>query len=272
MSSFKTDALRPSSLPSAQFGQSFSARVDTTGSSLQEDLQKSYEEWNKRIDTEVGSLATGLQDLVDLANVSELQDLLTVPHHPNLIFTCMRLFFPPQTDLLLRDMLIGWKEVGSQQIGESPSPHAHTTTSLNLQLRTSQIIRSTQNLRDIAHDLKLTLLLSDEMELAQRRDYELRAVRGEIEERRKQAGEAVVAILEGDCQGSTSQRHDGPVTSKNRSTGQTVAPAPNRDEANGKRRSEQESTSPQVNMGGVEPPAVAASTLDSDDDEDMEEV
>lgn len=72
MSKFQSDALRPSALPTAQLGQPSSSRTNnpTSASSLQDDLQKTYEDWNKRIDTEVQGLASGLQDLVDLANVS----------------------------------------------------------------------------------------------------------------------------------------------------------------------------------------------------------
>jgi hypothetical protein len=72
MAEFQTDALRPSSLPTASLGR---RRYDTapgTGSqtAVSEDLDKVAQEWNGRIDKEMKAMTTGLAELVDLADVS----------------------------------------------------------------------------------------------------------------------------------------------------------------------------------------------------------
>ena len=78
MSKFQTDALRPSSLPSASLGRPkhlSQARGDVPGgskqSTLENDLKQTYEEWNKRIDEEVKGLSSRLKAIVDLADVRE---------------------------------------------------------------------------------------------------------------------------------------------------------------------------------------------------------
>ena len=78
MSEFHTDALRPSSLPTASLGR---RQFPTTGSgsgangnerdTSTEDaaLDKTAEEWNLRIDKEMKNMTVGLGELVDLADV-----------------------------------------------------------------------------------------------------------------------------------------------------------------------------------------------------------
>jgi hypothetical protein len=71
MSTFQTDALRPSSLPTASLGRR--RPLDGNGNTqtaVSEDLDKVAEEWNVRIDKEMKSMTTSLAELVDLADVS----------------------------------------------------------------------------------------------------------------------------------------------------------------------------------------------------------
>lgn len=77
MTEFHTDALRPSSLPTASLGR---RQFSTTGSGANGngndtstedvDLDKTAEEWNLRIDKEMKNMTVGLGELVDLADVS----------------------------------------------------------------------------------------------------------------------------------------------------------------------------------------------------------
>lgn len=68
----------------------------------------------------------------------------------------------------------------------------------------------------MAHELKMTLLLSDQVSDVIKRDREMRLVRRDIEERRGQVGEELVALLGGGGGGEDSktaqqeQRKDGP--------------------------------------------------------------
>lgn len=84
MADFQTDALRPSSLPTATLGrrrhidQANAERKDTA-----EDLDRVSEEWNVRIDREVKSVSSGLKELIELADVSYLLWLAsTAPAQP----------------------------------------------------------------------------------------------------------------------------------------------------------------------------------------------
>ena len=76
MTEFHTDALRPSSLPTASLGR---RQFPTTGSGANgngndtstedAELDKTAEEWNLRIDKEMKNMTVGLGELVDLADV-----------------------------------------------------------------------------------------------------------------------------------------------------------------------------------------------------------
>lgn len=62
----KYDTYNPSALPTANVGRGRIA-LDKDGKDL---LEVQYETWNKRLDEEVGNMAKGLQELVELSNVS----------------------------------------------------------------------------------------------------------------------------------------------------------------------------------------------------------
>lgn len=73
MSAFQTDALRPSSLPTASLGRRRPLDLSAGTSGVSEDLDKVAEEWNVRIDKEMKAMTSGLAELVDLADVSSHQ-------------------------------------------------------------------------------------------------------------------------------------------------------------------------------------------------------
>lgn len=76
---FKTDSLRPSSLPSATLGRRrpqlpTAAALEggenlTPGERAQSVLEKEHERWNERIDRDVKACVEGLKELVQLADV-----------------------------------------------------------------------------------------------------------------------------------------------------------------------------------------------------------
>ncbi|WVO19699.1 uncharacterized protein IAS62_000989 [Cryptococcus decagattii] len=146
---FKTDSLRPSSLPSATLGRRrpqlpTAAAIEgeenlTPGERAQRVLEKEHERWNERIDKDVKACVEGLKELVQLADISTVQ----------------------------------------------PNSLTSTTLPLHLPVRTSSLIRSALNIRDMAHELKLLLLLSDEVGIVQARDRERRIVREEVERGRE---------------------------------------------------------------------------------------
>lgn len=85
---FQTDALRPSSLPTATLGRrrhhTGGADTSAAGPGAVEDLDKVSEDWNVRIDREVKSVSSGLKDLIELADVSVCLFLLpSVPSAHN---------------------------------------------------------------------------------------------------------------------------------------------------------------------------------------------
>lgn len=87
------------------------------------------------------------------------------------------------------------------QIGTDPGAQVQPLPALHLRLRTSQLIRATQTLRDTAHELKLMLLLSDELDIARRRDEEVRAVRREVQRARQDVVRGFVRLVAADGEG-----------------------------------------------------------------------
>lgn len=75
----KYDTFNPAALPTANVGRGRIA-LDNDGKDA---LEAQYEAWNKRLDEEVGSMAKGLQELVELSNVSPLK--VAAPHHAGLL-------------------------------------------------------------------------------------------------------------------------------------------------------------------------------------------
>lgn len=73
---FKTDALRPSALPSAAIRPRNEAQQPELTSEQYLDLV--YEEWNKKVDTEVETLVDGMVDLVSIAAVSKATEYIHI--------------------------------------------------------------------------------------------------------------------------------------------------------------------------------------------------
>lgn len=69
MSEFHTDALRPSSLPTASLGRRLPTSTTGTDKDADAEFDKVAEEWNLRIDKEMKNLTGGLGELVELADV-----------------------------------------------------------------------------------------------------------------------------------------------------------------------------------------------------------
>ena len=69
MSEFHTDALRPSSLPTASLGRRLPTSTTGANKDADAELDKVAEEWNLRIDKEMKNLTGGLGELVELADV-----------------------------------------------------------------------------------------------------------------------------------------------------------------------------------------------------------
>jgi hypothetical protein len=74
---FKTDALRPSALPSATIRPR--NEVQQPELTSEKYLDQVYEEWNKSVDVEVETLIDGMVDLVSIASVSEETECIYLP-------------------------------------------------------------------------------------------------------------------------------------------------------------------------------------------------
>lgn len=71
---FKTDALRPSALPSAAIRPR--NEVQQPELTSEQYLNQIYEEWNKKVDVEVETLVDGMVDLVSIAAVSKATEYI----------------------------------------------------------------------------------------------------------------------------------------------------------------------------------------------------
>ena len=80
---FKTDALRPSALPSAAIRPRNEVHQPELTSGQY--LDQVYEEWNKKVDTEVETLVDGMVDLVSIATVSKLTEYNYHCYHANCV-------------------------------------------------------------------------------------------------------------------------------------------------------------------------------------------
>ena len=64
------DVSRPSALPNANFLQRFNTKDAAAEQNSTEYLDAIEEEWNKKVDTEVGTLVDNMVELVGLASVN----------------------------------------------------------------------------------------------------------------------------------------------------------------------------------------------------------
>ncbi|WWC99496.1 hypothetical protein V866_006399 [Kwoniella sp. B9012] len=156
---FKTDSLLPTSLPSATLGR-------------------------RRHISQTQTNPTGESE--NLTTEERLQKGLDDEHEK----------WNERIDKEIKGVVEGLKDlVELANIGPNPSPLNSSTLPLHLPLRTSSLIRSAQNLRDIAHELKLLLVLGDEQGLVQRRDHEMDLVRREIQRKRGEVGKELGGLL-----------------------------------------------------------------------------
>uniref|UniRef100_D8QE36 Uncharacterized protein n=1 Tax=Schizophyllum commune (strain H4-8 / FGSC 9210) TaxID=578458 RepID=D8QE36_SCHCM len=134
------DVSRPSALPSANFLQRFNTKDAAAEQNSSEYLDAIEEEWNKKVDTEVGTLVDNMVELVGLASV-----------------------------------------------------------------------RAANSLLSITHSLTLLLLLSDEAQIAHRRDVELKNIEDETKDTRQKVANLLDELLH-PPPSSTSQTHSAPET------------------------------------------------------------
>ena len=85
---FKTDALRPSALPSAAIRPR--NEVQQPEFTSEQYLNQVYEEWNKKVDVEVETLVDGMVDLVSIAAVSKATEYI---HLSLSCRWCRRMYF-----------------------------------------------------------------------------------------------------------------------------------------------------------------------------------
>ncbi|OCF73623.1 hypothetical protein I204_05466 [Kwoniella mangroviensis CBS 8886] len=156
---FKTDSLLPTSLPSATLGRRRHISQTQTSPTGESENLNTEERFQKGLDDEHEKWNERIDKEVK-GVVEGLKDLVELAN-----------------------------------IGPNPSPLQSSTLPLHLPLRTSSLIRSAQNLRDIAHELKLLLVLGDEQGLVQRRDYEMALVRKEIQRKRGEVGKELGGLL-----------------------------------------------------------------------------
>ncbi|WWC58415.1 uncharacterized protein I303_100955 [Kwoniella dejecticola CBS 10117] len=146
---FKTDSLLPTSLPSATLGR-------------------------RRHLVSTNQTQSGADD-ENLTTEERAQKILDAEHEK----------WNERIDKEIKGVVDGLNDlVELADIGTAPSPLIASTLPLHLPLRTSSLIRSAQNIRDIAHELKLLLVLGDETSTVQRRDAEMDLLRRDIAQRR----------------------------------------------------------------------------------------
>ncbi|WWC66569.1 uncharacterized protein I206_100472 [Kwoniella pini CBS 10737] len=157
---FKTDSILPTSLPSATLGKKKNFRSNNI---IQEELK------NDNLETE------------ELIN-----KILEIEHEK----------WNEKIDKEIKSIIEGLNDlIELSNIGTSPSSLISSTLPIHLPLKTSSLINSTQNLRDLSHELKLLLLLGDEEELIKNRDLEINLIRKDILIKRKELSNEFEGLL-----------------------------------------------------------------------------
>ena len=176
----QTDYSRPSALPTARLHK---RRLDTASleQNSAEYLDNVEEEWNKKVDQEVDTLVEGMVDLVSLASVSFRT----------------RCCLPTDFESAGLHRLVTKTSFGSHRklfrLSRVQSPwYVDLTTCPGLDVLSSLQIRAANSLLSITHSMKLLLLLSDEAQIAHRRDEELSILQKEKEDTKRQ----VIKVLD----------------------------------------------------------------------------
>ncbi|EPT01402.1 hypothetical protein FOMPIDRAFT_1120565 [Fomitopsis schrenkii] len=153
----QSDVSRPSALPTANLLQR--PTVPLIDQNSNEYLDAIEEEWNKKVDVEIDTLVDGMVDLVGLASIGD-KDKFRIAQEAY------------QAECRAESMVTGY----------------------SLRLSGSQI-RATHTLTSIIHSMKLLLLLSDESQIANRRDAEMRDVQADKDIFKKQVAQKLDEIL-----------------------------------------------------------------------------
>lgn len=127
---------------------------------------------------------------------------------------------------------------------------------MHLKLKTASLVRSACALRDTAHELRLALLLGDDVATAGRRDAEARRVKEEIDKLRKDVGRGVSLLVGGDGGADSSP------TGGDKPGGDDEGDAP--------AQQQETSTSPRKDASPTKP--AEAMDVDEDDEDEFEEV
>lgn len=187
----QTDVSRPSALPTATLHQrnAVTALVDQNSDEYLDNIE---EEWNKKLDAEVEVLVDGMVDIVSLASVrsstasvhgSDPDDVLDrrqgqVSHRPGIFSS----------------------GIACRVDGRPPSC---TVPRLSIVYRYWPQVKAANSLLSITHSLKLLLLLSDEAQIAHRRDVELKHVQQEKIEAQKKAAALLDELFKRPCTSSS---------------------------------------------------------------------
>jgi len=177
----QSDVSRPSKLPTAKL-LPYGAALPTTDQTPAEYLEAAEEEWNKRVDVEIETLAEGMVDLVNLASVSSHE---IPPGHLD-IRTVVR----STTKINLKSHRRHSKHNFAQSLWFFSTPMFRATN-----LEPSIQIRAANSLLSIVHSMKLQLLLSDEAQIVERRDAELATTLQEKEEAKAKVAELLSRLL-----------------------------------------------------------------------------
>ena len=178
----QSDVSRPSKLPTANLLPQGAAppAIEQTSAEYLEAIE---EEWNKRVDVEIETLADGMVDLVNLASVS-CHEIL-----PSVALTST-LWYRSTTKTSLKLHRRHSKRSSAQNLWFTfPPIYPQAESQISVQ------IRAANSLLSIVHSMKLQLLLSDEAQIIERRDAELATTLQEKEEAKAKVAELLSELL-----------------------------------------------------------------------------
>ncbi|KAJ3785383.1 hypothetical protein GGU10DRAFT_5305 [Lentinula aff. detonsa] len=190
MSEPQTDVSRPSALPTATLLHRTipQAIIDQNSDEYLDNIE---EEWNKKVDLEVETLVDGMVDLVGLASVRGtslfFEGWFKQTHYRSAIKISFELLRNPSKHRPVRNR---W------QVDIVPG----TFSSSSYFPSSLRQVRAANTLISITHSMKLLLLLSDEAQIAHRRDAELKVV----QEEKAKAKEQVAVLLDELLRGATN--------------------------------------------------------------------
>jgi len=182
---FQTDALRPAALPTASLkplrtatGTSVEEQSHTIDQSSEAYLDAVYEDWNKKVDVEVETLVDGMAELVNIANIGN-KDKHRIAQEA----------FEAQcrTESMVSE---GWMD-SKQSILLCPRSSIIRVIDPSLHSQ----VRAATSLLSITHSLKLLFLLSDEQQIATKRDQVAELFKHKTESERAFATQILDSLL-----------------------------------------------------------------------------